>query len=223
MNFQDILKKSFLEQFNSDMSTTTILSVLFVAALLGVYIFIVYRITCRKAFYSKGFAISLVVIGMVTASIIMAVQSSIVISLGMVGALSIVRFRTAIKDPMDLAFLFWAISVGIMCGATLFEVAIEASILITIVMLVLHFVPNARPTLLLMVNTADPAAEARLLEVVKANTKIFKVKSRNVNTTGMDMLIEVKTRREGQLIQQVSALEHIQNVTLMTHDGEITY
>lgn len=223
MNFQDILKKSFLEQFNSDMSTTTILTVLFMAALLGVYIFFVYRITCRKAFYSKGFAISLVVIGMVTASIIMAVQSSVVISLGMVGALSIVRFRTAIKDPMDLAFLFWSISVGIMCGATLFEVAVEASVLITIVMLVLHFVPNARPTLLLLVNTADPEAEECLLGVVKANTKTFKVKSRNVNTTGMDMLIELKTKNESQLIKQVSALEHINNVTLMTHDGEITY
>ena len=173
MSIQDVLKKSFLNQFNSDLSTTSIVGTLILTALIGTYIFVIYRAVCRKAFYSKSFAISLPVISMITASIIISIQSSVVISLGMVGALSIVRFRTAVKDPMDLAFLFWTISVGIICGAGLFEVAVEASILITIVMLLLHFVPNVKPALLLLVNGTDSKIQAEL-EQVKRELQAYK-------------------------------------------------
>ena len=105
MSFKDIFKKSFLSQFNSDLSTTSIIMALLITAVIAVYIFAVYRVVCRKAFYSRSFAISLPVIAMITASVIIAVQSSIVISLGMVGALSIVRFRTAVKDPKCFSVL----------------------------------------------------------------------------------------------------------------------
>lgn len=223
MSVQDIIKKSFLEQFNTDLSTSKILIMLCIAAVICTYIFFVYRITCRKAFYSRAFGISLAVIGLVTTAIIITVQSSVVISLGMVGALSIVRFRTAIKDPMDLGFLFWSISVGIICGAGLFEIAILASAMITVVMLFLHFIPNGRPALLLIVNADSPSTEFALKEILRKEAKHFKVKSRNVNSAGMDMIIELKTRNESQLISSVSKLEGIRTATLMTHDGEITY
>lgn len=223
MNINDIIKKSFLEQFNSPISTKTIILTLVVTAAICIYVFGVYRITCRKAFYSKGFAISLVVIGMLTSSIIMAVQSSAVISLGMVGALSIVRFRTAIKDPMDLAFLFWVISVGIVCGAAMYEVAILASLLITIVMLALHFVPNVRPALLLIVNLEDVDAESLLTDILKNHTAFYKIKSRNVTLTGVDMIVELKTADEAKLVQEINLQKKIRAANLMTHDGEITY
>ena len=106
-----------------DITTGKIAATLIVTALLALYIFAIYRLVTRKVFYSKNFNISLAVMSLITAAIILAMQSNLVISLGMVGALSIVRFRTAIKDPMDLAFLFWSISVGIICGAGLYEVA----------------------------------------------------------------------------------------------------
>lgn len=223
MNISDIIKKSFLEQFNSELSANNIITVLCVTAMICIYIFFVYRITCRKAFYSRAFAISLVVIGLVTSAIIMAVQSSVVISLGMVGALSIVRFRTAIKDPMDLGFLFWSISVGIICGAGLVEVALLASAMISVVMLVLHFVPNVRPALLLIVSADSSDVEQAMTAVLKEKTRNFKIKSRNVNVTGTDMIIELKAKNEGQLVAAVSTLEGVRTVTLMTHDGEITY
>ena len=223
MSIQDIIKKSFLSQFNSDLSTTSVIVTLLAAALIGTYIFVVYRMTCRKAFYSKSFAISLPVIAMITASIIISIQSSVVISLGMVGALSIVRFRTAVKDPMDLAFLFWTISAGIICGATLFEVAVEASILITVVMMLLHFVPNAKPALLLLVNGRDSKIQAELNQLLKDNTSWFKVKSRNVTANGIDMIIELKTKDEDSIIEKVLAINGVESATLMTHDGEITY
>ena len=222
MSIQDVLKKSFLNQFNSDLSTTSIVGTLILTALIGTYIFVIYRAVCRKAFYSKSFAISLPVISMITAFII-SIQSSVVISLGMVGALSIVRFRTAVKDPMDLAFLFWTISVGIICGAGLFEVAVEASILITIVMLLLHFVPNVKPALLLLVNGTDSKIQAELEQVLKDGTRFYKIKSRNMTGTGIDMIVELKTKDEGALMEKVLAIPAVESATLMTHDGEVTY
>ena len=223
MSIQDIIKKSFLQQFATDISTSKIFVVLALTAALGVYIFFIYRITCRKAFYSRGFAISLVVNGMVTAAIILAMQSNVVISLGMVGALSIIRFRTAIKDPMDLGYLFWSISVGIICGAGLVEIALVASIMITVIMLLLHFVPNAKPALLLIVNAESAATEQLLVAVLQKDAKYFKIKSRNVTASGVDMIVELKTKQEQQLISDVYALEGIRSASLMTHDGEITY
>lgn len=223
MSIKDILKNSFLNQFDTPMDMSSILTSLLCAAVLGVYVFVIYRITCRKAFYSKGFAISLVAIDLITAAVIMAVQSSAIISLGMVGALSIVRFRTAIKDPMDLAFLFWTISVGIICGAALYEIAILVSLLITVVMLALHFIPNVRPALLLIVNLENVDAEPELKKLLKEQTSFYKIKSRNVTTTGLDMIVELKTANETALIKQIGLLEPVSTVTLMNHDGEITY
>ena len=223
MSFKDIFKKSFLSQFNSDLSTTSIVMALLITAIIAIYIFAVYRVVCRKAFYSRSFAISLPVIAMITASVIIAVQSSIVISLGMVGALSIVRFRTAVKDPMDLAFLFWSISVGIICGATLYEVAIEASILITLVMLGLHYVPNAKPALILLVNGTNADVQEAVKRVLEENTSWYRIKSRNVSASGMDMIVELKTKQEDTLAQKILAIPGVENATLMTHDGEVTY
>lgn len=223
MGIQDIIKKSFLSQFDSDLSTSSVITTLIITAVIGIYIFLVYRAVCRKAFYSKSFAISLPVISMITASIIIAIQSNAVISLGMVGALSIVRFRTAVKDPMDLAFLFWAIACGIICGASLHEVALEASALITIVMLALHYVPHAKPALLLLVNGTDPKIQKELEEVLKATTASYKIKSRNVSKHSIDMIVEVKVKDETVLIDRILALDTIQKANLMTHDGEVTY
>ena len=118
MSFKDIFKKSFLEGFAStEITTLTVVTALGVACLLALYIFFVYRVVTRKTFYSKNFNITLAGVTVITASLILTMQSSVVLSLGMVGALSIVRFRTAIKEPMDLMFLFWSISVGIICGS----------------------------------------------------------------------------------------------------------
>lgn len=223
MSVRDVIKNSFLNQIDTEISTTTVLMVLAVTAILGIYIFFVYRMVCKKAFYSKSFAISLVVVALVTSIIIITIQSSVVISLGMVGALSIVRFRTAIKDPMDLAFLFWAISVGIICGANLYEIALEGSLVITVIMLLLYLVPNVQPALLLLVNTTDLTVEWDIEEILKKETRYYKIKSRNVTSEGIDMIIELKTKDEMGLIQNISALKEVESATLMAHDGEIVY
>lgn len=223
MSIQDILKKSFLAQFDSSLSTTSIIAALAITAVISIYVFFVYRVVCRKAFYSKAFAISLPVIAMITACIILVIQSNAVISLGMVGALSIVRFRTAVKDPMDLAFLFWAISVGIICGAGLHEVALEGSLLITIVMLGLHFIPHVKPARLLMINGTDPSVQQQLEEILKANTLSYTIKSRNISKTSLAMIAEIKVQDEIALIDSVLAVESVQKANILTHDGEVTF
>ena len=182
MGFKDVFKKSFLEGFNGmDITTAKIAATLFVTALLALYIFAIYRLVTRKVFYSKNFNIALAAMSLITAAIILAMQSNLVISLGMVGALSIVRFRTAIKDPMDLVFLFWSISIGIICGAGLYEVALVTSVAVTVFILVLDMIPVSRAPMMLVVNSSKMDDEQTVLDVVGKYAKSYKVKSRNLS------------------------------------------
>lgn len=224
MTFQDILKKSFLEGFSSaELTTTAVAAALIVTAAIGIYMFFVYRIVSRKAFYSKSFNISLVALSLITAAIILTIQSSVVISLGMVGALSIVRFRTAIKDPMDLVFLFWSISVGIICGAGLFEVAVIASLAVTAVLLGLGLFPIVKTPMLLLVNASDCDAEGQILESIRKYTKTYNVKSRNLTKNGMDMIVELRIKDGAALVREINGIRQVESVSLLSHDGEATY
>ena len=224
MGFQDVLKKSFLEGFAAtDLSTTTIVIALAITTAIAIYIFAVYRLMSRNSFYSKSFNISLVALAIITASIILTIQSSVVISLGMVGALSIVRFRTAVKEPQDLVFLFWSISTGIICGAGLFEVGIIAAVLVTIVLLVLELVPVRTESMLLIINADACDAEEAIMKIVGEYTKKPHIKSRNINANGCDMIIELRVKDGGGLVKKVSTLKGVRNVSLLSHDGEVTY
>ncbi len=206
-----------------EMGFWEILIVFLIASCLALYIFLVYRVVTRRTFYSKNFNISLAMLCLITAAIILAIQFSIVISLGMVGALSIVRFRTAIKDPMDLVFLFWSIGVGIICGAGLAEIAVILSVLITVGILVLDRFPMVAVPMLLVVNAEDNDVEEKVVDVVKRYCKYSKIKSRNMTANRMNMIIEVRTNQEGELMKEVGRLEHISCVSLLSHDGEATY
>ena len=224
MGFQDVFKRSFLEGFTSmDITTGKIAATLFVTALLALYIFLIYRMVTRKVFYSKNFNISLSALSLITAAIILAMQSNLVISLGMVGALSIVRFRTAIKDPMDLVFLFWAISIGIICGAGLYEVALVTSVAVTVCILVLDLLPVAKAPVMLVVNSASMDAETAVLDIVKKYTKNYKVKSRNLSKDRLDMVIELRVKEEQSLVAEVAGLEGMVSASLIAHDGEVTF
>ena len=133
MSFSEIFKKSFLDGYAStDINIYTAAIAMIITSVLALYVFVVYRVLTRKTFYSKNFNISLAAVALITSGIILTIQSNIVVSLGMVGALSIVRFRTAIKDPMDLVFLFWSIAIGIICGVGLAEIAIMMSLVLTL-------------------------------------------------------------------------------------------
>ena len=224
MSFKDIFKKSFLEGFaGSEINLTTIVAAIAIASALAVYIFLVYRVITRKTFYSKNFNISLAGITVITAALILTMQSSVVLSLGMVGALSIVRFRTAIKDPIDLMFLFWSISVGIICGAGLAQVAVILSIVMTVGILILDQLPVAKAPMILVVNASDLDVESKVEELVTTYDKHFKVKSRNMTATSLDMVIELRTSKGGELVRSIMKEEGILSASLLSHDGEVTF
>ena len=224
MSFKDIFKRSFLEGFSSaEITTPTIVIALGIACVLALYIFFVYRVVTRKTFYSKNFNITLAVITVITAALILTMQSSVVLSLGMVGALSIVRFRTAVKDPMDLAFLFWSISVGIICGAGLAQVAIILSVVITVGMLVLDAMPVAKAPMILVVNAQDLDAETAVAETVKKYAKYMQVKSRNMTDVSLDLVIELRTTEGSALVRDVKRISGVTAVSLLSHDGEVTF
>ena len=224
MGFKDVFKKSFLEGFTSmDITTGKIAATLIVTALLALYIFAIYRLVTRKVFYSKNFNISLAVMSLITAAIILAMQSNLVISLGMVGALSIVRFRTAIKDPMDLAFLFWSISIGIICGAGLYEIALVTSVGVTVFILVLDMLPVGKAPMMLVVKSSEMNGEKAVLDVVGKYARYYKVKSRNLSKGRLDLVIELKVKEESALVSEVAALDGMLSASMISHDGEVTF
>ena len=181
MSFADIFKKSFLEGYASgQIDIAEIVICMLITVLIGMYIFMVYRIITRNSFYNRNFNLSLIALAVITAAIILTIQSNIVISLGMVGALSIVRFRTAIKDPMDLVFLFWSISIGIICGAGFAVVAVIASVIITVIVLLFERLSVGTAAVILLVNTTDYKTEGQIMGIVESHCSMYKVKARNL-------------------------------------------
>ena len=222
MKFSDILKKSFISSSNEvEFSTAYVVMTILIAALIGVYIYNVYRLTTKKNAYSKSFGISLVAFAMIMAAIIMTIQSNMVISLGMVGALSLVRFRTAIKEPMDMIFLLWSVSAGIVCGAGLLSEAVIASVMISIVVFCLQLVPVMRAPLVLVVNSQSADVEDVLDGIVYEYCKNYRVKSRNMTQNGMTILIELRTKKNTtELLREIKAQDEVDSVALLLYEGE---
>ena len=224
MNYTDIFKTSFLEGYTSGaLSLKAVIVIILLTALISAYIFITYRLVNRKSFYNKSFNTALPALAMITAAIILTIQSNIVVSLGMVGALSIVRFRTAIKDPMDLVFLFWSISVGIMCGASCFFVAIITSIVVTAGILIAEWLPIAKAPQILLVNSDDYNNEKEIMKVVDEYCSLHKVRARNLTKEHLDLAIEVKVKEEGKLVNTLIGLENVLSASLVADDGEVTF
>ena len=224
MNFSDVLKKSFVNSFTvADIHTTDICIVIAVTLALAVYMFFIYRILNRKNFYNKNFNISLVVMALITASVIISIQSSIVVSLGMVGALSIVRFRTAVKDPLDLVFMFWSLATGIICGVGLFEVAIIFAVVITLALFVLDWMPVSKTPMILVVQGAGIELEDAVIKVVEEYVKYYKVKSRNVSKKQVNLILEIRTKNGKELLKNVCNVEAVEHVSIIDHNGETAF
>lgn len=224
MRYVDIFKKSFLEGYaSSTLSIKSIIICMLVTLLIAAYIFLLYRLINRQSFYNKNFNISLLAIAIITASIILTIQSSIIISLGMVGALSIVRFRTAVKDPMDLIFLFWSISVGIICGAGFAIIALTASIILTFAILLADRLPIAKAPQILLVNADTFENETEIMEIIEKYCSLYKIKARNLTEDHLDMAIEVKVKEEGTLVKELMKVKQVTSASLIAHDGEVTF
>ena len=222
MSVSDVIKRSFLEGFTqSDITTAKVAVTLGLTVILAVYIFFVYRYETRSVFYSREFNVSMAAVSVVTGAIVLAIQSNVVVSLGMVGALSIVRFRNAVKNPMDLLYLFWSISVGIICGAGLYEIAVITCIVVTILILVLDLIPAGKPPYLLVINAGNAGVQDEGIRTASGLAKGCKVKSRNISQGHLSMIVELRTSREQELLAACEKLPGVEAVSLMSYDGEV--
>jgi len=208
---------------SAGMSYRRMLFALLFATLLSLYIFFVYRMISKESFYSKSFNITLPVITILTAAIVVAMQANLVVSLGMVGALSIVRFRTALKDPMDLGFTFWAITTGIISGTELYGLAIMTAIIITFALFTLDQLELKEAPRLLVVNGDNQDFEPELNELLDENGIYYTVKSRNINKGSLDVIYEIQTDNGEGLVREIGALNSIFNVSILDHDGSLRY
>lgn len=220
MTFSDIFKSSFLEKSVSFSALDTAIA-LVMAFAIGLFIFLIYKKTFSGVMYSATFGVSLVAMSMITALVILAVTSNVVLSLGMVGALSIVRFRAAIKDPMDIAFLFWAIAAGIVLGAGLLPLAVFGSLFIGIILLIFSHKKASGTPYLLVLNCIHAKAEASAMDYITKNTKKYLIKSKSVAKDNIELTIEVRLRdTEAKAVDDLSSIDGIANAVLVSYNGE---
>lgn len=163
------------------------------------------------------------VITVLTAAIVIAMQANLVVSLGMVGALSIVRFRTALKDPMDLAFTFWAITTGIISGTEIYGLAVLTAIIVTIALFALDQIDLKQAPRLLVVNGTDQGYESTLNKILVDYGIAYTIKSRNITKGKLDLIYEIQTDDGERLVQEIGALDTIFNVSILDHDGSLRY
>lgn len=224
MGIKDIIRNSAAEtMMNNTLSTATIYTALGAGILFSLYIYGLYYFSQKRNFYNKQFNIVLGVLPIITAGIILAMQSNLVISLGMVGALSIVRFRTAVKEPKDLLFLFWSISIGIILGARNYGLAFAVCLVVTIMMTLFDLLPMGRSSALLVVNVGKDGKEADIMPIIAKYVKYPKVKSRSRTMCGLDLIVECRTKKEGELLEEISAAAHVLSASVVSHDGETVY
>ena len=222
MKYIELILEALKEGFgNTGIDTSRVLVALGLSFVIGVYIFYVYRAVAKNGFYSRSYSIALGILAPIMAGMVLTMQSSLIISLSSIGALSIIRFRTPIKDPMDLLFLFWSIGSGIMCGAGVYEIAVITTLMVTIGVLILSLLPVKKSPCLLILNGDDYSQESTVMETVKANTKYFKVKSKNITAVGFDMIMEIKTAKEAELITALREIQGIHSISVLEHDGEL--
>lgn len=220
MSFQDIFKSSFLENVTEFSLLDTCIG-LAVALLVGLFIFMIYKKTLTGVLYSDGFALTLVGLSLVTTLVIMAVTSNVVLSLGMVGALSIVRFRTAIKEPVEIVFLFWSLAVGIVIGAGMIPLALIGSAIIGVILLLFANRKIRKQPYILVVSCKDEAAEQRITEILAKAVEYYTVKSKTVNAAGIEFTAELRTKdAETAFVNRITELEGVGNATLVSYNGE---
>ena len=204
---------------NTGVNRVTILAVLIVTLLLSVYEFIIYRYVSKKAFYNKAFNITIAIMPFFIATIILCLQSNIVITLGTIGALAIIRFRTAVKDPVDMLYLLWSTYIGIICGCQLYEVAVLTSILVTIVLIVLDNIKIGKKPYVIIVKSKNDVEE-ELKGIFKEENATYKYKSRNYSGSSYDYAIELTTKDVQALNKRLSSSKKISKYSIIEYDAD---
>lgn len=222
MTFNDIFKSSFLEEIGS-FSILDMVIALALAFAMWLFINFIYRKIFRGVMFSKTFGVALMALTMITTLVILAVTSNVVLSLGMVGALSIVRFRTAIKEPLDIAFLFWSIAVGIVLGAGLIPLAVFGSIVIGVMLLLFAKRKGQDAPYLLVLRYRNEAAEQAAAAALAGQVKRAAVKSKTVTDAGIELTLEVAlSSMATAFVNSLNAIEGVESAALVSYNGDYT-
>ena len=220
MTFSDIFKSNFVDSVSAVPFFDMVLALLF-SFVIGIFIFYVYKKSYSGVMYSSSFGVTLIALTMITNLIILAVTSNIVLSLGMVGALSIVRFRTAIKEPSDIASLFWAIGIGIVIAAGLIPLALFGSLLIGIVLLVFSSRSDIDQPFILVVHYEDQTSEDNAYSFIEDNVKRFSIKSKSVSQNLIEVNYEIRLKnKDTHLVNALSALPGINHTIMISYNGD---
>ncbi len=221
-NFTDIFKSDFLNSTNlNTFSMVDTLIALGLSFILGLFIYLIYKKTYKGVMYSAAFGVSLLSITMITTLVILAVTANIVLSLGMVGALSIVRFRTAIKEPTDIAFLYWSFAAGIVLGAGLIPLAIIGSVVIGVVIFIFANIKSVGAVPYILVVNCTYQAEPYVNKIIKDSTFKNLLKSKTVTRKGLELTYEVRVKdKEAYAVNKLMSLEGVGNAVLVSYNGE---
>lgn len=220
VNFSDIFKSSFLENITG-VSILDMAVALALAFGLGMFIFLVYKKTYTGVMYSSSFGVTLIALTMITTTVILAVTSNVVLSLGMVGALSIVRFRTAIKEPLDLAFLFWAIAVGIVLAAGMIPLAVIGSVIIGVILLVFVNRKSHCNPYMIMVTCEDRECEQQVKAYLEKETRRCVVKSKTVQKGVIELNMEIRLKDDNtDFVNVLSDMTGVESAVLVSYNGE---
>lgn len=224
MSVKDVIKNSVYESLGggTGLSAYSIVLILLAACLIGIYIFTIYKTSSKAAFYSRDLNVTLAGLTVVVAAIMIAMQSNLLVSLGMVGALSIVRFRNAVKNPLDLLYLFWSISAGIICGVGLYLLAVIFCIVMTVLLMLLEKVPNAKASALLVLKSSSKEIDwENVKNIIGKYSKYWKEKSRSIKNGDTEVIIELKTSKEETILKELTELNCFRQLNFLSHDGEL--
>lgn len=221
LNFSDIFKSSFMENISAFSVLDTIIA-LTLAFVIGLFIMAVYKKTFKGVMYSHSFCVSLLALNLITTLIILAITSNVILSLGMVGALSIVRFRSAIKEPLDIAFLFWSISAGIVIGAGLIPLAVFESLFIGIILVLFINRQTTDNPYLLVLSCLNDESEKEALKTVNAYVKKHVIKSKTVSAqNGIEVTVEIRLKEmETKFVNEISQISGVKNAVLVSYNGD---
>lgn len=220
MTFNDIFKSSFLENVTAVSPLDMVLTIV-LAFGIGLFIFYVYKKTYQGVMYSSSFGVTLIALTMITSQVILAVTSNIVLSLGMVGALSIVRFRTAIKEPLDIAFLFWSIAAGIILAAGMIPLAVIGSVIIGLILLFFVNKKSHKNPFIIVLSCVNHEAETQAMKYVNAQTERCVVKSKSVQNGLVELNMEVRLKDDNtDFINALSDMNGVNSAVLVSYNGD---
>ena len=220
MSFSDVFKSSFLENITEFSALDTLIGMIF-ALVLGLFIFVIYKKTFSGIMYSTGFGMSLVGLSLVTTLVIMAVTSNVVLSLGMVGALSIVRFRAAIKEPIAIVFLFWSLAVGIVIGAGMIPLAVIGSVIIGVILVLFVSKKFQSTPYIIVIDCDNEEAEESAMNLISKSVDKFIVKSKTVSSDGIELTAEIRVKDAATaFVNQINEIKGVTAATLVTYNGD---